>query len=327
MLKRLPLLMVLLLAVTFVQAQTIEELEAQKADKAAQLAELKGKVGALEGEVASLTTQITNLSGWNVGAFGTLGINFSQFNNWFSAANKDAYTSVIGVTGNGFANLQNEKYFWRNGLNLNVTKTKLTLTEDEREKVDYETTSDVINLTSLYGYKLSPKFAISGLGEYRSSILENFNNPGFLDLGVGGTWTPISDLVVVFHPLNYNFVFADDDLTYESSLGCKIVADYGKSLPKGISWKSNLSAFVSYSDTPEFSNYTWINSLSAKVWKGIGVGFEFGLRGNKQEGYNNYLDTNTANPKHTAENFAIKDLESDDNPLQTYWLLGLTYSL
>ncbi|MEZ4985923.1 MAG: hypothetical protein R2795_12955 [Saprospiraceae bacterium] len=56
------------------------------------------------------------------------------------------------------------------------------------------------------------------------------------------TWTPIKDLVVVFHPLNYNFVFSDSDFDFQSS-GTKIVADYTRQLTKGVAWKSNLSAF------------------------------------------------------------------------------------
>ncbi|MFK7807204.1 MAG: hypothetical protein AB8F74_05305, partial [Saprospiraceae bacterium] len=184
--------------------------------------------------------------------------------------------------------------------------------------------------SSLYGYKLNSKWAISGLGEYRST-LTNFNDPGFLDIGAGATWTPITDLVVVFHPLNYNFVFSNTDaLSYQSSLGCKIVADYAKALPMGVAWKTNLSAFASYEDFNNLSNWTWINSFGFTAWKGIGVGFEFGLRGNRQEGYNGFLANNGID-KDAVE---IADFDSDnatglkgDNPIQSYFLVGLTYAL
>ena len=61
-------------------------------------------------------------------------------------------------------------------------------------------------------------------------MLNNFNDPGYLDVGVGATWTPIENLIVVIHPLNYNFVFADNDAIFESSLGAKIVADYTRQI-------------------------------------------------------------------------------------------------
>jgi hypothetical protein len=181
----------------------------------------------------------------------------------------------------------------------------------------FSVTADAFNVVSLFGYKLNEKLAISTLGEYRTSILDKrFNNPGYLDLGVGATWTPLTDLVVVFHPLNYNFVFSDADFTYESSLGCKVVADYTRAITKGISWKSNLSAFLSYKDT-DFSNWTWVNSFSTAV-RGIGIGIDIGLRGNKQEAFNAAL---AADP---TSNLTLGDF--DNNKLQTYFLIGLSYA-
>ena len=193
-----------------------------------------------------------------------------------------------------------------------------TDTKDSTD-TDYETTADAFNISSLFGYKLSEKIAISALGEYRTTFLSNFNSPGFLDIGVGATWTPVNNLVVVFHPLNYNLIFADEEFTYESSLGCKVVADYGMALPRGINWRSNLSAFISYKDPQNYSNCTWVNQFGFTVWKGIGVGFDLGLRRNKQESYNAVLAD--------MPELKIEDLPKDNNPLQTYWLLGLTYNL
>lgn len=63
----------------------------------------------------------------------------------------------------------------------------------------------------LYGRNLSEKWAASALMEYRTTIIDNFNDPGYLDVGIGVTWTPIDNLIVVIHPLNYNFVFAKND--------------------------------------------------------------------------------------------------------------------
>ena len=112
-------------------------------------------------------------------------------------------------------------------------------------------------------------------------------------------------MVVVMHPLNYNFVFAEDDVAFESSLGAKVVVDYTNEIAKGVNWRSNLSAFLSYKDG-DLSNWTWVNGLAFSAWKKVGVGFELGLRNNKQEA-------------------VAKELT--DNPLQTYWVIGLTYTL
>ncbi len=333
-------------------AQTVEELKTQKAEKEAEIA-------ALQGEVDALAKQISEFPGWKFGSFGTIGFNASQFNNWLGRGNTDAntFTSIIGLGLNAFANLDREKYFWRNSGNLNLGWTKLAQNREQRDDNDYEKTTDAIVATSLFGYKLTEKWAISTLGEYRTTLLSNFNNPGYFDIGVGATWTPITDLVVVFHPLNYNFVFADDDVAYTSSLGCKIVADYTRKLAvlNGVSWRSNLSAFISYKDAENLSNWTWINGFGFTAWKGIGIGFEFGLRGNRQEHLGTIRDliTNEAdadgnlifdqtlldskatfdgldelfNDTNFTENIPSDVTIEKDSPLQSYWLIGLTYTL
>ena len=79
--------------------------------------------------------------------------------------------------------------------------------------------------------------------------------------------------------------------------------------------KSNLSVFMSYEGS-DYSNYTWTNSFSYTFWKSIGVGFDFGLRKNKQEAFNYYVATD---PDVTLGNV--------DNDLQSYWLLGLNITL
>jgi hypothetical protein len=78
--------------------------------------------------------------------------------------------------------------------------------------------------------------------------------------------------------------------------------------------------FQSY-ESSDLSNWTWINSLSYTVWKGIGLGFELGLRDNKQEALNfattNWDSTGT-DPAPTFDNV--------DNDLQVYTTFGLSYS-
>jgi hypothetical protein len=165
----------------------------------------------------------------------------------------------------------------------------------------------------LYGKRLNEKWALSALGEYRTTIIDNFNDPGYLDLGIGVTWTPINNLVLVMHPGNYNYVFSNVGNVFDSSLGAKIVADYTKKYGE-LSVKSNLSIFQSYKTT-DLSNWTLTNSFGYTIWKGIGIGFELGLRKNKQEALNNALISNTTETFNTV-----------DNKLQSYYLLGLSYA-
>lgn len=298
--KKLSILILLICFSFSVKAQTAEELKKEMAPKKAQIAKLQG-------EVKSLQSKIDALPGWRKGAFGTIGASLSGFNNWYARNEPNVSAGNIGITVNAYANLIEEKFFWRNSGNVNLGWVKLDDKDDATDSADFETATDVLTLTSLYGKRLNKKWALSGLAEYRTTLIDNFNNPGFLDFGVGFTWTPTSRLVVVMHPANYNTIFSSGNTVFTSSPGGKLVADY-TAKHNNISVKSNLSMFQSYKDG-NLSNWTWTNSFGYKIWKGIGLGFEFGLRDNQQE---------AANSQGVA-------LELADNKLQSFWLFGLSY--
>jgi hypothetical protein len=304
--KKLSILFLLVFVSFSVNAQTAEELKKEQAPK-------KAKIAQLNGEVDALQAKIDALPGWRKGAFGTIGGSISGFNNWYSRSAPNASAGNIGITVNGFANLIEEDFFWRNSGAINVGWVKIDDKDDVTDSENFETATDVFTLSSLYGKRLNKKWAVSGLAEYRTTIIDNFNDPGYLDLGAGITWTPTNNVVVVVHPGNYNFVFSDGESVFTSSLGAKIVADYTKKYGK-LSVKSNLSVFQSYK-TANLSNWTWTNSFGYTLWKGIGVGFELGLRNNKQEALNNAKITD-----------ANASFSSVDNKIQSYWLFGLSYA-
>ncbi|WGD35621.1 DUF3078 domain-containing protein [Olleya sp. YS] len=300
--KKIVLLGAFFIGLVSMNAQTKEELQAQKAEKQA-------AADALQSEADALQAQIDALPGWRKGMFGTIGGSISEFSNWYSQGAANNASGNIGFTVNGFANLIEDKFFWRNNLNVNLGWVKLDNKDIATDSEDFNATTDVFNISSLYGRNIAKNLAVSGLAEYRTTILDNLNDPGYLDVGVGLTWTPIENLVVVAHPLNYNFVFAKNDAVFQSSLGAKIVADYTRQIGS-VSFKSNFSTFQSY-ENGDLSNFTWINSFGYNLWKMIGVGFDFGLRSNRQE----------------AANFQGTTLSAADNKLQSYWLVGLNYQL
>ena len=310
MIKKLFLSLAFILTISIGFAQSKEELEAQKKEKQA-------VANAAEKEVKDLQAQIDALPGWRKGAFGVIGGSFSNFSNWYAQGKPNNSSGNIGINFNAFANKLEDDYFWRNSLTVNLAWVKLDDKDNPNDNDGFEATTDVFNISSLYGRKLTSKWAASALAEYRTTIINNFNDPGYLDVGVGFTWTPLDNLIVVIHPLNYNFVFADNDATFDSSLGAKVVADYTRQIG-AIAFRSNVSAFFSYKDS-DLSNWTWSNNFSYTLWKNIGVGFDFALRNNKQEALN-YALNQYEGPAENAPNFS-----NVDNDLQTYYTLGLTY--
>ena len=230
-------------------------------------------------------------------SFGTLGFNLSRFSKWAKGANPNSSSGTISGSFNFFAHYDEPKLFWRNAGGIAVGWQKLDTDTDDPSDTKYETVADVFRINSLFGYKLSDKWSLSAMGDYNSSILKNFNDPGILDLGVGATWTPISNMVVTINPANYHIVMGDNP-AFDSGLGTKVIADYSTSV-KGISWRSNFNTFLAYKSTdPALSEWTWTNSFGAKVWSGVGVGLEFALR--------------------------KAEVENED--LQSYLILGLSYA-
>jgi len=296
-----------LLSVSFVFSQTKEELESEKAAK-------NDSITAIQARVKAIQAQIDAIPGWRVGAFGTIGGSLSNFNNWYSQGKPNNSSGNIGFTFNGHANLIQDKFFWRNSLTTNLSWVKLDDKDNPDDDKKFRSTTDVFSISSLYGRNIAKTIAISGLMEYRTTLLDNFNDPGYLDLGIGATWTPIENLIVVVHPINYNFVFSKGDTVFESSMGAKIVADYTRQIG-AVNFKTNLSMFQSYKSS-DYSNWTWTNSFGYTLWKMIGVGLDFGLRSNKQEALNYAINT-LGDTTATFDNV--------NNDLQTYYTIGLSY--
>ncbi|WP_157206988.1 DUF3078 domain-containing protein [Mariniflexile maritimum] len=305
--KKTLLLLTLFIGILTLNAQTKEELEAQKAEKQA-------AADALQSEAKAIQKQIDALPGWRKGAFGTIGGSLSNFSNWYAQGAPNNASGNIGFTFNGYANLIQEKFFWRNALSTNLNWVKLDDKDNPADDDSFKPTTDVFNISSLYGRNITKTLAASALMEYRTTLLDNFNDPGYLDFGVGATWTPIENLIVVVHPLNYNFVFSSGETVFESSLGAKIVADYTRQIG-AVNFKTNMSMFQSYKSS-NYSNWTWTNSFSYTLWKMIGVGFDFGLRNNKQEALNYALAQTPA---------TATDFDDLDNKIQSYYTVGLSY--
>ncbi len=277
-----------------------------------ELSETNEQISKLQGKAKALQTEIDELPGWKFGAFGTAGMHLSGFKNWYSNTKPNLSSGHIGVVANIYANLHKKKYFWLNYMNANLAWEKSYNKDKDKEDKGYEGKTDVFKLSSLYGYKLSEKIALSGLAEYNGTLIDNFNDPGFLDLGIGVTWTPVENLIVSANPLNYNIIFSGKHSHYKSSLGGKLMVDYSRSFGK-LNLKTNFTTFMSYASN-NYSNWTWTNSIAYTFWKGIGIGFNFGLRQNRQEDFNSELVQSPT-------------LEKTDDVLQSFWLFGLSYAM
>ena len=123
---------------------------------------------------------------------------------------------------------------------------------------------------------------MSALSEWESNLIDQTINPSYLDMSLGFTWTPNTDLVSIMHPVSYELAIADED-GFESSFGAKLIFEYSKNIEKRIRVQSNFSGFLSYEELDFLSNFTWRNGVNFKFFKGIGLGLEYALRVSRQE--------------------------------------------
>jgi hypothetical protein len=168
--KNLACTLILLLTGMASFGQTIEELKDLKKQK-------EDSVSAIQGRIDDLNKQIDAFPGWKIGAFGTIGGSISEFNNWYAQGFPNNSSGRIGITINPYARLDREKFFWYNNAQINLAWTKFDDKDDPTDEEGFRQSNDVFNLSSLYGYKLSEKLAASALMEYRTTLLNNFNDP------------------------------------------------------------------------------------------------------------------------------------------------------
>ena len=300
------LFLILFLSVSLsAQDQSSEDLKKDLAEKKDNLTALKSQVTSLEKEIAAISSQLIEYPYWEKGGSGLLGFDFNSFNNWATRGpDLNSSATSIGLSFNGFTNKIGEDYFWKNNGSLVLGWQKFD--RGDEDNTGFQKTADIFNVQSLYGRNLSKTLSLSTLGELRTTFLENSFNPGYLDLGVGLTWNPAKDLTAVFHPMNYNIVIASEDIVFKSSFGCKFVVNYARKFNKVVSWRTNVSGFLSYKDVDLLSNYTWTNGFNFKLVNNLGVGIEYSIRQSKQETSSEPLS---------------------DGDFQSYFLFGLTYAI
>ena len=308
--RRFLLIAITMGCVCFMNAQSLDELKNKKAELEAKQAEKQAEANAFNGEIGGLTSQIEILSGWKKGSSGLLGLDLNKSSKWASNPNPNASSASLNIGFTGFANRIGDGFFWNNKGIISKSWQDVDISDadagvDDDNLFD-NSTVDILNISSLYGKNITDKLAISGLGELNTSI-ENFLDPGTFDIGVGVTWLPAPDLVVVIHPFNYHVAFSGvEGVNSRGSLGAKIRVDYTRSVDVGgkpLTWSSTITSFMPYSGTDEgqttLFEYTWLNTFSYEIWKGLGLGLNFGIRN--------------------------AEFESEDT--QSFYSLGLSYTL
>lgn len=291
-----------------VQAQSVKErIEADIAAKETAIADLQAALADAQAQLASLPDR-----GWDLGLAGLVGVSHSSYNNWvIGSAPK---TTSINLNADLKANYFSPDWFWNNTGYIKLGYQDIDgVTVNTDGDAGFQRTIDEIYIASLGGRNISPVWAISVLGDLRTSFA-GFMDPGYFSIGAGLTYKPSPNFTAVIHPLTARGVFAktnsikaglgfdelgtDGDLEASFSLGAKLLADYNRELTANMFYKSNLSVFLDYADfgNPEI---TWINGITWQITPAIGLGAEYAIRYYEPEtnglGISSGVATNNAN--------------------------------
>ena len=292
--------------------KTKAAMQTERDTKAKRVGEIKTQLDALAAEQKNLEYEILLLDDeiipwprWSNNFSGTLGFNSVNTENWFLRGAPSIASTNINVASTGFVLLEHLKWYWKTDYRGNLGWLKFNNKDVADDSDAFKTTNDIFQAKSIFGWRIQEKlFFATGL-YYRTSLLDDkFNDPGYLTIAAAGlTWKPVPNLVIDIVPLTYNYVIAKDNVLYESSLGNNLQITYNRPLFKGLIWTTDLTAFTSYKDTKQLSNWTWFNMLSTNT-KGLGLVFDIGVRANRQE--------------------ALAFGAAEDTK-QIWWMLGINY--
>lgn len=236
---------------------------------------------------------------WKKGGLFNFNLGQTSLSNW--AAGGDQLTLNV----NGFLNLHayytKGRSSWDNSLDLALGYVKTTSLGSRKS-------DDRIDLTSKYGYKLSPtsKWYASALFNFRTQFAPGYNypkpdssvkisqflSPAYMLLSLGLDYKPNSNFSLFVSPLTSRWVIASATglsvpnqkggvygvplgKTINNEIGAYLSANYMKEIVKNVTYKGKLDLFSNYKRNPQNIDVFMTNLLSANIFKGIS--FNLGL--------------------------------------------------
>jgi hypothetical protein len=238
---------------------------------------------------------------WKKGGLFNFNLGQTSLSNWAGGGDQ------LSLNVNGFLNLYafyaKDRHAWDNSLDLALGYVKTTSLGSRKS-------DDRIDLTSKYGYKLSPtsKWYASGLFNFRTQFAPGFNyptattsekisqflSPGYVLLSLGLDFKPNKNFSLFLSPLTSRWVIVKATglntltptqkgnaygvplgKTVNNEIGAYLSANYMKEIVKNVTYKGKLDLFSNYKRNPQNVDVYMTNLLSANIFKGIA--FNLGL--------------------------------------------------
>ncbi len=228
------------------------------------------------------TTKVDEAQKWKLESIYSLNGSQSSFVNWNAGGRNNI--SLLGTV-NSFANYNFEKNKWENEISLALGGIKY-VSKGSTEPL--QKTDDKIDLTSTYGYKLKENLYASVLLNFKTQMLDGFNNPadsirasgflapGYMNLALGLDYSPTKSLSIFLSPLALKLTIVNDQRLansgafgvkgaeydgigvlikkgemFREEIGAYMRIKFNKELMKNVSLKSKLELFSNYQNNPQ----------------------------------------------------------------------------
>jgi len=221
---------------------------------------------------------------WRKGGLYSFNISQGSLTNW--AAGGDKFSLAVSSILNLYSFYKKDKHSWDNTLDFNLGYVNTTSLGSRKN-------DDRIDLLSIYGRAVSPKWNVSALGNFRSQLFKGYTyendikklasaflSPGYLLASIGMDYKPGENFSLFLSPAAARWVFVkDDSLSAQglygvepgkhtrSEFGAFVSANYLNEFNKTVSYKGRLDLFSNYRHNPEKIDVFMTNVLLLKVSK------------------------------------------------------------
>lgn len=272
----------LVIFISFTSAQTLEQ-------KQEELKEAQAILDAQKANVAAIQIQVNDLLPkkiWNKGGAASLNFNSLGLTNWAAGGvSSNSLSSAVNLR----ANYKKDDIFWANNLDLSYGLI-------QNEGMPLRKNEDRIDLTSVFGKRISDKFNYAARVNFLSqfapgfdftnpeiddkdrAVISRFMAPAFLNASIGIDYHLTEHLSIFASPLSGKFTFVMDDSIADANIYIPATTD-----AQGIQFYNN-------NFRPELG--AMLNFMYQRdLWKRYNIKSNLNL-------FNNFTDVNAANRKN-----------------------------
>ncbi|HJW16952.1 MAG TPA: DUF3078 domain-containing protein [Flavisolibacter sp.] len=221
---------------------------------------------------------------WRRGGLYSFNISQGSLTNW--AAGGDKFSLAVSSILNLYSFYKKDKHSWDNTLDFNLGYVNTTSLGSRKN-------DDRIDLLSIYGRSVAPKWNVSALANFRSQLFKGYTykddvqslssaflSPGYLLASIGMDYKPGDHFSLFLSPAAARWVFVKNDSLSakglygvepgkhsRSEFGAFVSANYLNEFNKTVSYKGRLDLFSNYKHNPEKIDVYMTNVLLFKLSK------------------------------------------------------------